>query len=139
MYSHTSVPSPFRAFRALSDQKNIVADRFSVRVRSELSEPSPIKKILSLTDFLSELGEVWARNGAGSDMSEQASDRISCLRCYMSTDIFSSFSIHSSEDLSVIMDSEKLIELVKLHVGLYDLSSPNYSDSTWKEKTLQMN
>jgi len=65
-------------------------------------------------------------------MSEQASDRILCLR--YATDIFSSFSIHSSEDLSVIMDSEKLIELVKLHVGLYDLSSPNYSDSTWKEK-----
>ncbi|CAI6358963.1 unnamed protein product [Macrosiphum euphorbiae] len=34
MYSHTSVPSPFRAFRALSDQKNIVADRFSVRART---------------------------------------------------------------------------------------------------------
>ncbi|KAL4121322.1 hypothetical protein QTP88_013859 [Uroleucon formosanum] len=101
------------------------------RVRSELSKPSPIKKILSLTDFMSELRQVWTRNGAGSDMSEQASDR-TCLR--YATDIFSSFSIHSSEDLSVIMDSKKLIELVKLHVGLYDLSSPNYSDSTWKEK-----
>jgi len=65
-------------------------------------------------------------------MSERASDRISFLRYENET--FSSFSSHSSEDLFVIMDSEKLIELVKAHTGLYDLSSPNYSDSTWKEK-----
>lgn len=32
------------------------------------------------------------------------------------------------------MDNEKLIELVKIHTGLYDLSSPSYSDSSWKEK-----
>lgn len=31
------------------------------------------------------------------------------------------------------MNSEKLIELVRLHQGLYDLSHPKYSDATWKD------
>lgn len=65
-------------------------------------------------------------------MSEPASDRISFLR--HANEKLSLFSSHESEDLSVTMDSEKLIELVKAHIGLYDLSSPYYSDITWKEK-----
>jgi len=31
------------------------------------------------------------------------------------------------------MDSEKLIELVREHQGLYDLNHPKYSDANWKE------
>jgi len=31
------------------------------------------------------------------------------------------------------MDSEKLIELVREHQGLYDLSHPKYSDANWKD------
>jgi hypothetical protein len=33
------------------------------------------------------------------------------------------------------MDKEKLIECVRAHSGLYDLSDRKYSDSAWKEKT----
>lgn len=32
------------------------------------------------------------------------------------------------------MDSEKLIELVREHQGLYDLNHPKYCDAAWKDK-----
>lgn len=31
------------------------------------------------------------------------------------------------------MNNEKLFELVKIYIGLFDLSSVSYSDCTWKE------
>lgn len=33
------------------------------------------------------------------------------------------------------MNAEKLIECVRAHSGLYDLSDKKYSDSTWKDRT----
>jgi len=32
------------------------------------------------------------------------------------------------------MDSEKLIEVVRTHPSIYDLSDPKYSDATHKDK-----
>lgn len=57
------------------------------------------------------------------------------------------FTIHSWQKhtyyflifISPIMNSEKLIEPVETYNGLHDLSSPSYSDSTWKEKVWREN
>lgn len=36
------------------------------------------------------------------------------------------------------MDTEKLIDCVPAHSGLYDLGDKKYSDSTWKDQTFEM-
>jgi hypothetical protein len=42
---------------------------------------------------------------------------------------------HSRGKVRVLkMNDEKLIELVRSHVELYDLSSPKYMDTTYKER-----
>lgn len=51
------------------------------------SEFSTIKKILSLTNILSELGQVWIWDGAGPDISKQSHRMYTTLTLKIGTDV----------------------------------------------------
>jgi len=123
IFTRTFDPSSVRAFRARSDQKNIVSDGFSVQARTVKHGTVPDRTYLNRHPC------------ARSCMFVVYYWKVFNFYCFI-TRVRCQYllAFNTTTLTNFTMDNEKLIELVRTHTELRDLSHSKYSDSTWKEK-----